>query len=295
MTANYVDADDEARHDATSEPLWNESVYADVVSADGSVGGYVRIGLYPHLGVTWWTAVVTGPGRPTITAAAYNLPLPAEGFGPSWQITEPLRVAALAWHGPAVARDNAADIYRSDEGRSAELGMDLSWRTDGTPYHYDLTTRYEIPCQVNGTLTIGGDSFDITGPGQRDHSWGVRDWWAFEWCWASARFDDGTRLHITDVRLPGGPIAFGYLQSPSVAPVRALAVTEDLGADDLPTTARIEVDGLGVTVTPLAFGPLHLVADDGRASHFPRAMARYDTDDGRTGLGWIEWNQVVKA
>ena len=30
---------------------------------------------------------------------------------------------------------------------------------------------------------------------------------------------------------------------------------------------------------------------DGRISRFPRAVARFVAADGRTGLGWIEWNQ----
>ena len=41
----------------------------------------------------------------------------------------------------------------------------------------------------------------------------------------------------------------------------------------------------------MAFGPLLLTAPDGRISRFPRAAARFDAADGRSGLGWIEWNQ----
>jgi hypothetical protein len=41
----------------------------------------------------------------------------------------------------------------------------------------------------------------------------------------------------------------------------------------------------------LAFGPVLLRNDDGRTSRFPRALVRYEADDGRVGLGWIEWNQ----
>ena len=47
--------------------------------------------------------------------------------------------------------------------------------------------------------------------------------------------------------------------------------------------------------TPLAFGPVLLRNDDGRTSDFPRAMVRYRADDGREGLGWIEWNQPAPA
>jgi hypothetical protein len=43
-------------------------------------------------------------------------------------------------------------------------------------------------------------------------------------------------------------------------------------------------------VEPLAFGALRLVSPDGRATNFPRAMCRLRSNDGRTGLGWAEWN-----
>ena len=57
-----VDPADEGRHDPSDDPLWNESHYLDFVSRDGTVSGYARIGLYPNLGVTWWTTTVVGPG-----------------------------------------------------------------------------------------------------------------------------------------------------------------------------------------------------------------------------------------
>ena len=52
---------DEDRHRAGAEPLWNESWYFDAVSADASLGVWVRVGLYPNLGVAWYTAFVCGP------------------------------------------------------------------------------------------------------------------------------------------------------------------------------------------------------------------------------------------
>ena len=44
--------------------------------------------------------------------------------------------------------------------------------------------------------------------------------------------------------------------------------------------------------TPIAFGPLLLVDPEGKRAHFNRAATRFTAADGRTGLGWIEWNQV---
>ena len=144
---------------------------------------------------------------------------------------------------------------------------------------------------------MGDREIAVAGPGQRDHSWGVRDWWSLSWCWASARLDDGTRIHVTDVRFPNRP-AFGYVQSGTkVEPVTDLTVSEELASYGFPRSARIELEpgGLDISVVPEAFGPLLLEAEDGRISRFPRAMARFDTADGRSGTGWIEWNQPEAA
>jgi len=33
-----------------------------------------------------------------------------------------------------------------------------------------------------------------------------------------------------------------------------------------------------------------LICADGRVAHFPHALADFRTADGRSGVGWIEWN-----
>ena len=298
-----MDPGDEARHPPSDELLWNESHYLDFVADDGSVAGYVRIGLYPNMGVTWWTAMVVGPDRPVVASVHYGLPLPAgpgldldaDGYRIGATTGTPLQAMALSVHVPASVHPDAASVYRGEAGREAPMVLDLAWTTDGVPYHYDLTTRYEVPCLVEGELTVGTERLPLSGQGQRDHSWGVRDWWAFGWCWAAARLDDGTRVHVADIRIPGHPMAFGYLQAPGdgVVPVDHLEVNEDLGAWGMPTGARMAVGpgDLVLAVEPLAFGPLVLTAPDGRVSRFPRAVARFRAADGRTGTGWIEWNQ----
>jgi hypothetical protein len=302
-TAHDVDPADEGRHRPEDDPLWNESYYLDFVSADGSVGGYARIGLYPNLGVTWWTTMVVGEGRPVTASVAYDLPvgggtgleLDAPGFAIRAAVVEPLQAMSLSGTAPAAEHADPVAVYRGDRGRPTTVGFDLTWSTDGTPYHYDLTTRYEVPCLVRGELDVGGERVPVDGHGQRDHSWGVRDWWAFGWCWAAARLDDGTRVHVADIRIPGHPMAFGYLQPPDgqVHPVEGLEVSEALGEEGLPSTGRIRVEpgGLDLEVRPVAFGPVLLEAPDGRTSRFPRALARFVAQDGRAGTGWIEWNQ----
>ncbi len=320
---------DEGRHVPDAEGLWNESYYCDFVSDDGTLGGWLRLGLYPNRGVAWWTAWIVrppsagSPGSPGICSVDYRAPVPPgdtlvsespmegrRGGRIEIDLRRPLDEFRLAAHVPGTAVTEPADVYAKGEheaGPAVDLDLDLTWTTDGSAYHYELTTRYEIPCLVAGTVTMDGQTCSVDGQGQRDHSWGVRDWWAFGWCWCSMRLTDGTRIHLADIRMPGMPVFFGYVQTPgTVTPLTALSVTEEMGEHGFPTSARVEIAAapehdLGLDVTPVAFGPVVLRDDDPaaganpRTSRFPRAMVTCRADDGRSGSGWIEWNQPDPA
>lgn len=86
------------------------------------------------------------------------------------------------------------------------MTMNLVWATDGAPYKYRVTTRYEIPCTVTGTVTVNDKFYRMDSvAGQRDHSWGVRDWWSMDWMWSALHLGDGTHLHGLDINIPNVP------------------------------------------------------------------------------------------
>jgi Phosphotransferase enzyme family len=286
-----------------SEELWNDSWYFDAVAEDGSLGAYVRIGLYPNLGVAWYTAYVTGPGRPAIAVIDLKAPLPSGddlriatgSFEAEHRCERPLERFAVTLEGEGEAHDDHSAPLRGEPGRPVAVGLDLSWETDGSPYAYRMTTRYEIPCRVHGTVRIDGAEIALSGPGQRDHSWGLRDWWSMDWVWSAARLDDGERVHAVQVRLPDGlELGVGYVQPAGAEPreLEAVEASERVAANGLVESARVVLQpaGLSLDIEPFAFGPLRLVSPDGRETNFPRAMCRFRSHDGRTGSGWAEWN-----
>ncbi len=294
--------EDEGRHTPGKEELWNESWYFDLVSDDGSHGLYTRLGLYPNLGVSWLTAFVCGPGRPTIAVVDFAAPLPAgddlriagEALTVAHDCESPLERFRVQLGATGEAHADAADLLRGEPGAPVEVGFDLVWETLGEPYAYRVATRYEIPCRVSGTITIGGEQLTLGGVGQRDHSWGPRDWWSAEWMWSAGHLEDGTRLHGVEFRIPGAPpLGVGYLQRPGeeLLELDTVSARERVGEDGLITAAEIHYGALAVDVQPIAFGPLRLQAPDGRLSMFPRAMCRITTDDGRAGVAWVEWNR----
>jgi hypothetical protein len=305
-----VDPADEAHHEPGPQQLWSESWYFDFCAPDGSIGGWIRLGLYPNLGVAWYHAFVCGPNRPTVAVVDAEVPLPklpsleirSHGLWAEQIGTHPLERWQLANEAQGVAVEDPAELYRPGGGRGdlVPMGLDLEWETAGEPYHYGHVTRYEIPCFVHGEVLLGNERIEVDGLGQRDHSWGERDWWKFGWVWTAGRLTDGTRFHGSDIRIPDLRLGFGYLQPPEGGVVAAawpdatgggVVAEEELGPDGFPTAAKATIAGLELTMHPLAFAPALLVGPEGQVDRFPRAMCRFATPDGRNGLGWTEWNQ----
>jgi hypothetical protein len=295
-------AGDEGPHAPTDEPLWNESWYFDFADAEQGFGGWIRLGLYPNQRTAWINALLCGPDMPTVALNDFEAVLPddpgavrTDAIDLAHEATEPLRTYRVKVRGRGDAHDDPAALLRGEGGRPVELTMDLVWTTAGTPYQYRITPRYEIPCTVSGAVVVDGRELVVDGvAGQRDHSWGVRDWWAMDWVWSALHLDDGTHIHGVDIRIPGAPpIGIGYLQEPGrpLAEVQAVTARATFGDNDLPQATTLDIGDLTATIDIRGHAPVLLTAPDGRISHFPRAWAAVTTEDGRTGVGWVEWNR----
>jgi hypothetical protein len=304
---------DERRHAPGTEELWGESWYFDFAAADGSIGGYVRLGLYPNLGVAWYWAYVVGHEAGLLAVRHHEVALPKgdvlevreDGLWSAIHCETPLDHWSVGLEAFAVALERPADAYGDERGDRVALGLDLEWEAVAAPYDYPGVTRYEQSCRVSGEIAIGDDRIAFDGPGQRDHSWGVRDWWRFGWVWTSGALDDGTRFHAVRVDLPGGAAYTpGYVvnvgsttATPEPIAIDTFTVDTDLDHDDhdLPVRSVMRLGGIDMTCEPVPGGmaPVRLDAPDGRVGRFPRALCRFTTTDGtdRTGHGWTEWNQ----
>jgi len=301
-----VDPADERRHAPTDDLLWNESHYLDWFSADGSIGGYLRIGLYPNLGRVWYWACLVGRDRSLVTVIDHEVPLPrgaqslelrAEGIWADHVVETPLDHMTANLEAFAVAVDDPAEVYGDLRGDRVPFGFELDWETDRAAYGWPpVTPRYEIPCRVHGEVLVGDETIEVDGWGQRDHSWGVRDWWERSWCWSAGRLDDGTRWHTTGAVLPGDDWGVAYELAPSSTAFEEhdrIGHDTTTGRDGLVTSERLSFGALDLEVAPVAFSPVGLTHPvDGRVARFPRALCDVtDRSTGRTGHGWVEWNQ----
>ncbi len=295
---------DELTHEPTAEPLWSESWYADFVDPAQGFGGWFRLGLIPNQNTAWIHALVCGPNLPTVAVVDTEVPLPADPWALGTDAIElahcagePLQSYRVELRGQGQSYPDPSALLRGEPGDPVEFAMNLVWTTDGTPYQYRVTTRYEIPCTVSGTVTVDdfGYQFDAV-PGQRDHSWGVRDWWSMDWIWSALHLDDGTHLHGVHIRIPGIPgFSVGYVQDSdgNLTELGTVNSREAFDANGLPLNASLSLDPGEITgdIDVRAHAPVLLTAPDGRVSQFPRAWVSIRTADGRSGEGWVEWNR----
>lgn len=300
--------EDELAHPAGDEPLWSESWYADFVDAAQGLGGWFRLGLIPKQRTAWFHALFCGPDRPTIAVVDVEVPLPEDPWALRTDAIEfahsasaPLQTYRVQVRATGKAYPDPSALLRAESGDPVELALDLVWTTVGTPYRYRVTTRYEIPCLVSGEVTVGTGpqaaryQFDSV-PGQRDHSWGVRDWWSMDWMWSALHLDDGTHLHALSLRIPNTPaISIGYLQDAAgtVTELQQVDIQNVFDDNGLPVSAKLVLQpgDTEANVEVRGQAPVRLDAPDGRVSQFPRAWVSLSTADGRTGVGWMEWNR----
>jgi hypothetical protein len=299
---------DEGRHLPGTDQLWGESWYHDFAAADGSYGGYLRLGLYPNQEIAWYWVYLVRPGQPLVVIRDHAVPAPdraasdathgrvevaSDRVRGAWDPVEPLRKYRITTEGTGIALANPADAFHAEHGPDVAVSLDLTWEGVAAPFMYTATTRFEQSAWVTGQVTIGGERIDVHCPGQRDHSWGVRDWWQFGWVWCSGRLDDGTWWHTARSIVPKVDIfQTGYVITPDIAlhPVQDVKVTYDLDDEELPQRGTLAVGDLELAWKAEMQAPVLLVSGEGKESRFPRAVCTFDTPDGRTGRGWIEFN-----
>jgi hypothetical protein len=295
---------DERRHDAEPGLYFNESWYFDFSRADGT-GGYVRLGLYPNQNTAWYWAYLVTPEHGLVAVRDHEVALPRPDLGLEVRADSlwaecvcetPMEHWGLGLEAFGVRLDDPGDAYRGERGERLPVGLDLEWEATTPVYDYPFPeghrgVHYEHAGFVHGELLIGADRIPFEGRGERDHSWGARDWWQVGWHWSSFQIGDAFAANVLHVDTFDRALGYVWRPGEHVSPVSHLMVETHSGPDEIPSAARYVIDHeLEVDVEVLASAPVPLVAPDGRTARFPRALCRYTTAEG-TGTGWCEWLQ----
>lgn len=215
----------DARHEFFHAPddgeFWSESHYLDVIGDDAAA--HARIGFYPNRDAANVFAYLldgTGPDATvyrlredevdlrhvhglTVDAPDLSFEMVPLEVGRDWRVS----------FGGTAARCEGPSEIVGGEGDPVEVEVELVTRARHDPFLYsggadwpggEDEDRYEVATHVEGEARIdvgdgdgtgtGDDArtLALEGPGERDHSWGRRDWTDGEWLWISGSFEDGS-------------------------------------------------------------------------------------------------------
>jgi hypothetical protein len=209
----------DARHEFFHAPgdgeFWSESHYLDVIG--DAAAPHARIGFYPNRdAANVFAYLLDGTDADatvyrlredevdldhvhglTVDAPDLSFEMVPLEVGRDWQVS----------FGGTAARCEGAGEVVAGEGEPVDIDVELTTRARHEPFLYsggadwpggEDEDRYEVATEVEGEARVGvgsGDAertFDLSGPGERDHSWGRRDWTDGEWLWISGSFEDGT-------------------------------------------------------------------------------------------------------
>lgn len=256
--------DVELPHQPGDDPQWQESVVLGWADPSKNIGGFIRIGHQPHLGLTRSCFGVTMRDGLNYVRTAQDLPL--------------------------LPGDRENDTFSADRFQSASFGVRTSrWRASDEHVDLDLTVSdVHAPCdfweltglriatadvmaanhlQVGGTFTgavrVGDRASErVSGFTYRDHSWGPRhldspnadmygSWWLVGSLGADFSFGFGGGTYRSGLQH-----RFGYIVKDGIADTAAI---ED-------EAVVMAIDGLSnrggsVTVFSEKFGRMTFVAE----------------------------------
>ncbi len=209
---------DEFLHPPGDSALWSESYYFDFV--DETIQGHVRLGFFPRRDVAnawvylttedevyWLHDEAISPSRThglSMWSEEWTLSLTPETVGGSWRfdlkgdlnrtpLGKPLRVSEANQTDVNLnlVMRGINDAFYYSQGRGFEEAFDEEIETDPSSDRYEQATR------VEGRAHFDGESISFSGPGERDHSWGERNWFAMNWLWSSGGFEDGAAFQFS--------------------------------------------------------------------------------------------------
>lgn len=208
-----IEAKDEALHPVGPGAHWQESLYFNWADPARRAFGLTRIGYRFSENQIDGLVLTIRDGRPEFVYPAVNL----KGGRP-WADHTPER--GLRARGLVYRMEEPLRRWRIElGGRDA---IDLTWTAFTEPFDYhgegaslvpNIAARhFEQTGRVEGAVRFGGRELAIDGTGQRDKSWGVRDWARIEgWNWVSAQFGTDLAFNAWEGWFEGRRYVNGYV------------------------------------------------------------------------------------
>lgn len=206
-------------HPAGPDMEWSESYYFNFYDPGSNICCFTRIGVKPNMDERTMFLFLMLPDGSLVGMreqdALGNGDLSVKGL--SYAKLEDEKRWAIRYEGPLVRMGTQEVVMAS---------LDLEFRCLNPVYDYrDSVTaegeriarrvaseHLEQFGRMTGSVRINGSETAISGLGERDHSWGVREWTAPKmWIWLTAEFDEGTALNVTKLLTEEGEVSAGFI------------------------------------------------------------------------------------
>jgi len=182
---DYVDADDHL-HQPTDELKWREAYYWNWADLENNISGFSTIGIVPNENRKEFVFLLFWDGNrefyyrePELEQFKNDINLMLQEKKLAYKCIKPLQTWQISYKGRKVQLDLTFDtrFYLYDFGRDSSA----SWHR-----------HFEASGIITGEIKFkDGTTKKINGYGQRDKSWGFRDWFEFnKWYATHFQFKD---------------------------------------------------------------------------------------------------------
>lgn len=324
-----LDPEDEYTHTPDAAQNYNESMYFNMFDPEKKVGGWFRLGNRPNEHYAELSVCLYLPDgrvafifrRPEI---ADNKEMAAGGM--RIDVVEPFKHLKLTYEGKILLLERPFEMadpstaFKNNPTVPCKVELDYfgvspmyggeTVKADGSPLEIDpeksfAKAHYEQHCAAKGTFTVGDETFEVSGHGLRDKSWGPRHWQSIYWYrWLPMNFgaDFGMMVSVVTgedgTQRPGGMV----LKDGEYDLIEACSITSDWDENGYQTALKAsvktesgktyEVEGEVMSLIPLRN---RRQTPDGRElqTRITEGMTEYRCE-GRVGYGLSEYlDQIV--
>ncbi len=288
-----LDSTAEYLHEVGERPDWRESYYFNWVDSDSEVSGFATIGLLPNVNKREFVFALFYDDRREVYFMEPEGSVPGDMGAAlddgalSFKMNQPLSDWTIHFTGPTLE----ADIRWKGRFQPFEFG-----RGSGTSW----AGHFEQSGQVKGSITIeDGRTLQLNGLGQRDKSWGSRDWHIDSWYAFHAQFPDfsiGLRRDVVNGEAhPSG----GLSTKDGYVPVKSVDVETQFVDEPIRmpigalTTVITETDDeyrfRSKVISPTSFVRFERKFGQGRTELFEEMAMHELLGSDEEGTGLIEW------
>jgi hypothetical protein len=282
---------DERNHKPSDRKDWRESYYFNFVDTERGVYGFTTIGLLPQAAKREFVFALFHRDKRHFYYQEPAAPYSFDSF-------ESLNDGHLRFELIEAMKQWRITIS------SGELKADLNWVGRFPPFNFGECSgtswdgHFEQSGVVTGTLQMGDMTLSINGFGQRDKSWGSRNWHIDQWYALHAQFREFSIGLRNDIVGENSIVSGGVSSISGCVPITRVDVETEYGTDpNQPIGATTKIgckDGREYVLNSKLISPLSFVKFTrrfpGGTTELLEAMALHRWEETEEiGTGLLEW------